>query len=310
VATIWPTAYRGPTSRIERTLPLAARSRYPQDDRFEVQGVTVTTQDAGPRALLSRAYRRSRFEVKTLLGPYPRLYLPIAHRGARGQPVGPDTDVVIEGFPRSGNTFATAAFDVALDSMTSDRPLIAHHIHAPSQVIAAARRGIPVLVVIRHPEDAVVSLLIQQPHVTARQALRAYRRFYRPLLPYRDRFVLARFEEVVRDFGAVIRRINERFGVTFPIFDGSEASVRLALQRIEAENRDRWRPGRDAELKGAFPSAVRDRVKEHQRSLYRRPALATSRAGAETVYLRLTQQPHASAERSPRSTERRRRTPA
>ena len=270
----------------------------------------MTTKDAGRRALLSLAYRRSRFEGKTLVGPYPRLYLPIARRGARGEPVGSDTDLVIEGFPRSGNTFATAAFDVALDTMTSDRPVIAHHIHAPSQVIAAAREGIPTLVVIRHPEDAVVSLLIQQPHVTAGQGVRAYRRFYRPLLPYRDRFVLARFEEVIRDFGAVIRRVNERFGVTFPIFDGSEASVRLALQRIEAENRDRWGPGPDAELKGAFPSAVRDRVKEHHRSLYRRPALATSRARAEAVYIHLTQQPHASAERSPRWTGRRRRAPA
>jgi hypothetical protein len=250
------------------------------------------TDDAGRwRSLLAGTYRKARFEAKTLLGRYPDPYLSLARRRARGEPLRSDTGFVIEGFPRSGNTFATAAFGVALDSMTSPRPVVAHHLHSPAQVIAAARRRIPALVLIRQPEDAVLSLVIQQPHLSVRQALRSYARFYVPLLPHRDRFVLATFDHVVRDFGEVTRWVNDRFGVDFPVFDNTDRSIRLAMDRIETENRSRWDRDGEVELKGAFPSAERTRLKERRRSEYRRPTVARLRARAERIYALLTDCP-------------------
>lgn len=252
----------------------------------------AVTDDAGRREpLLARIYRKARFEAKTVLGRYPRLYLSLAHQKARGELVRPDTTFVIEGFPRSGNTFATAAFGVALDTMSSGRPVVAHHLHAPAQVIAAAKRRVPALVLIRRPDDAVLSLVIQQPHLSVRQALRAYPRFYLPLLPYRDRFVLATFDEVVRDFGEVTRRVNQHFKVNLPVFDNSEENVRLAMERIEDENRERWGRGTNVERKGAYPSAERTRLKEELRAHYGRPGLARLRARAEHVYTRFTEEP-------------------
>ena len=47
-----------------------------------------------------------------LTAKYPSLALPIARR-RHGVPVGPSTEVVIEGFPRSGTSFAVAAFRIA-----------------------------------------------------------------------------------------------------------------------------------------------------------------------------------------------------
>jgi hypothetical protein len=234
----------------------------------------------GPRAALARRLRQGRFELKTLLGGYPRLYLPLARRWGRGEAVGPDTAFVIEGFPRSGNTFATAAIDVA----SSPKPVLGHHLHSPAQVIAAARRGIPTLVVIRRPEDAVLSLVIQQPHLSLRQALRAYLRFYRPLVPYRDRFVLATFDEVVGDFGAVTTRVNRRFGTSFESFEHTDENVRRALELIEEDNKLRWGAGRDLELKGAVPSSERGRRKEALRAGYRADPLRRPRERAQRLY--------------------------
>ena len=45
--------------------------------------------------------RRSVFELKTLVAQYPAIALPIARR-RHGQPVDPATQLVIEGFPRTG----------------------------------------------------------------------------------------------------------------------------------------------------------------------------------------------------------------
>src|SRR5207253_1895092 len=89
---------------------------------------------------------------------------------------------------------------------------IAHHLHAPGHVIAGIRRRLPVLVLVREPEEAVLEYVIRRPSLTLSQAIRGYIRFYEPLLAHRDRFVTGTFEEVTTDLAAVIRRINRRFG--------------------------------------------------------------------------------------------------
>lgn len=225
--------------------------------------------------------RRWRFEVASILRMYPRLYLPLARRLGAGEPFGGDTGFVMEGFPRSGNTFSSAAFGI---SKTTEWPHVAHHRHAPAQVIAAARRGVPALVLVRKPEEAILSFVIQQPRVSIRQALRAYVRFYRPLLPYRDRFVAATFDEVMTDFGAVTRKVNDRFGTTFDVFEHSEENVRRCLEMIEDENRLRWGSGLDLEMKGAFPTDARTRMKDGLRAAYRAPGLRRLRAHADRLY--------------------------
>jgi len=107
---------------------------------------------------------------------------------------------VIEGYMRSANTFSTVAFQTS-----QPRPVrLAHHLHAPAQIIAAARLGIPVLVPVRPPRDAAISVTIRSPQVSLRQALDAHRRFHEAILPVRGSCHVARFEDVTSDLGAVI----------------------------------------------------------------------------------------------------------
>src|SRR5439155_3857154 len=122
------------------------------------------------------------------------------------------------------------------------------------QVIAAATAGIPALVLIRRPQDAVLSLVIQHPDVTVRQATRAYARFYQPLLRYRGRFVVATFEQVVTDLGGVIGRLNARFGTGFDVFQHTPENVERCLAEIEQQNRAVWSDESLLQRKGAFPS--------------------------------------------------------
>jgi hypothetical protein len=92
--------------------------------------------------------RRARRRLRGWIGEHPALYLPLAagfrraYDGSR-KAVGRETEVVIEGFPRCGNSFAFAAFALA-----QPHPVhIAHHLHAPAQVLASAARTPPG----RHP---------------------------------------------------------------------------------------------------------------------------------------------------------------
>lgn len=234
----------------------------------------------------SRILRQLRFEAGTLLRKYPSVYLPIAGWWHRGERVTSETQFVMEGFPRSGNTFCSAAF-----GSSQSRPVVvARHVHAPAQVIAATRAKVPTLVLIRQPEDAILSLVIQHPHITIRQAMRAYLRFYIPLLPIRHRFVVATFGDVTTDFGAVIARVNDRFGTNFDVFEHSEEAERRCIEMMIRDNRHVYRDGRELALKGAFPSPLRAREKDRLRARYADPRLEGLRQKVNRVYEDFTSQ--------------------
>jgi hypothetical protein len=176
--------------------------------------------------------RRLRHVLRTRISEHPALYLPFARRkypGPSPEVISSETELVIDGYTRSATTFAVYAFQLA-----QARPVrIAHHLHAPAQLIAAAKAGVPALVVIREPQDAILSQLVREPQVQLRDALVAYRRFYARLLPWRASFVVGEFDEVTHDFGAVVGRLNRHFGTSFTEFTHSERNLAEVFDLIE-----------------------------------------------------------------------------
>ena len=151
------------------------------------------------------ALRKLKYRIRQRLGLQPFLFLPtmrlVGNKRRHEFLVSPSTELVIEGFPRSGNTFAVAAF-----MLSQPRPvrIAHHHHHVPAQIVYAVRRGIPTLVVVWKPDDAVLSLVIREPFVSIEEALRDYRLFHERIFPYAYGYVVATFEEVTSDFGKVI----------------------------------------------------------------------------------------------------------
>ncbi len=250
--------------------------------------------------------RRARHRARTLVVVHPGGYLPVARReypGPSPAVIGPETELVIDGYFRSANTFCVYAFQLA-----QDRPVrLAHHLHAPAQLIMAARRGVPALLLLREPRDAILSELIYDD-VALPDALAAYARFYSCLLPYLDRFVVGEFAQVTSDFGAVIRRLNAAFGTSFGEFRRDAESTRecLALMRqrgtsselllgfesgvITREEMRRELPAlertpKPPELREAYvPSPQRSRAKAALIEQWLSPRLARPRARAQRVY--------------------------
>jgi hypothetical protein len=234
-----------------------------KDGRTEVGGMTAVKQrlrpylDANPVAFKLEKWLQIHAGGRPAI--YFNLFRLLRSRQDFRRVVAPDTQVVIEGFPRSGNTFARRAFVMA-QSETFDKSRIAHHIHVPAQVVQAARWQIPTLVLIRRPRDAVLSFAVWDP-ISVDQALRYYTSFYETAEKYRDAYVLGLFEEVTEDFGEVIKRMNDKFGTTFSLFSHDEENVDKVFTDMDTFAREKYGETR-WERKVHHPSAVKERIKQ------------------------------------------------
>lgn len=250
-----------------------------------------------------------RHASKRVLGRHPTAYLAVASRRHPQSALHRDTDLVIDGFGRSAVTFAVVAFQVAQNGHVH----VAHHSHAIAPILVASKRGVPVLVPIREPEATVLSGMVREPEVPVGQYLRSYVDFYRRLSDVADTVVLAPFDSVVEDFGATIRRVNQRFGTPFVEFDHTADRARVVFDLIEERaSRPPWQrllgeflcgnvsfteyeeltssarlERGDATVPEALvqrPSAARDAMKAEALARYRSPSLATWRARAAASY--------------------------
>src|SRR5579863_2068099 len=120
-----------------------------------------------------RSQRREIFyRVRYFVNAYPALYMPWAryhHRYSMDRIVGPDTDLVVEAFGRTGTTFANFAFL----SAQRRRVRTVHHTHAAAQVITAVKMKIPTLVIVRPPVESALSHMARH-NISAKPALVAW----------------------------------------------------------------------------------------------------------------------------------------
>jgi hypothetical protein len=229
------------------------------------------------------------YSLKLVVATHPTLAVIGSRLRHRAHVLGSGTDIVIEGFPRSANSFVVQAFE-----RTQARPLtVAHHTHAPGHVIAACRRGVPALVLMRQPSDAVSRCALIRPRISLRLLLRGWLGFYRPLLPWRDRFHVGTFQEVTSDLGAVMIAMNRHLGTDFIPFEHSQENVDRLFRGMEedwAEKIDPRSPAFEAHI--GRPSALADEMAAEIATALRAPGLTRIREQANQLYRELaTNQP-------------------
>ena len=178
-----------------------------------------------------------------------------------------NTEFVLDGFQGSANSFAADAFKASQTRTVR----VAHHMHAPAQIIKAVRRSIPTMVTIREPYGTVLSLTSRWPHVSVRQALRSYIGFYEKIEPYREDYVLSTFDQTTEHLDLVIQRVNDRFGTDFDIYEDplQRMEARHGPEKASASER-RKREARKAEKAGELESPKCTNLLEDARNLYRR----------------------------------------
>ena len=150
----------------------------------------------------------------------------------RGRLATPATDLVIEGFPRSGTTYFAYAFHAAQPAPMH----IVFHVHSPTAVQHAIRLRVPTLVVIRRPEDAVHSAKLRLPEIPTVVFFERYRVFYETLEPHLAHVVVADFNEVVGDVAGVTERLNAKFGTAFRLFDPTPKNIAAVNRELDSRN--------------------------------------------------------------------------
>lgn len=198
--------------------------------------------------------------------------------------VTPETRLVVEGFPRSANTFLVQALQIA-----SDEPIaVAHHLHDPIQIDRGMQRNIPVVIIVRDPLDAFTSFRLKFPTLKVAIMHRMYMSFYRHALERADALHLVRYEDVIGRPEQVIAQIRRWLGLA------GEMAITLDQEAVFAaiDEAKRQREGdeageaRDFATSLARPTAQKEALKHTVRSeIARRHAAQV--ASAQDLYRQL-----------------------
>ncbi len=113
----------------------------------------------------------------------------------------PETELVIDGFPGSGNSFVASS----LRDVLGDETDVVSHFHHTVQLKRAIAFGVPAVVVVRQPLAAASSLKSKQPDLWDAVILLRWIVYHRYVARHQDRLDVFLFDEVVADVD-VIRR--------------------------------------------------------------------------------------------------------
>lgn len=169
-----------------------------------------------------------------------------------------DTDVVIEGFPRSANTFLVHALELAVN----DNMRIAHHLHDPCQIKCAVRNRVPCFVIVRDPLDAAVSWKLKEPFLDTGLMLQIYGAFYRYVIRFEQSVVFLRYSDVILHTAAVIFEIVQRCAPN-KYADLTAITEERVFHSIDERKHARKEiPGKNFELSVARPSETKEQLKQ------------------------------------------------
>lgn len=196
-----------------------------------------------------------RFQMK--VGLYPGLYFRLF---ARNYPfnqmkVTAETQICIEGFPRSANSYAVVAFKLGNPAVK-----VGHHLHVAGQIIKACSLHIPTLMLIREPVQAVTSFLVFQNSINVDLYLKSYLDFYRPLYKLLDQIIVVDFSTITGDLNSVIHALNIKFGESYHEIDRLSERRREIEEKLEDIN-NRFFAGQVN--KSLYPSNLRERLKKN-----------------------------------------------
>lgn len=196
-------------------------------DRNISQDVTPELLERIRKESAASLPKRMKRLLRRKISTVPAVYVPLRRRRRADTVAGPDTDFLLEGYPRCGNTWA----EMALRHAATGPIKMAHHSHAAAHVIHGLRLGIPTLVLFRAPDPSVRSLLAMSArNMTALDAYSEYVLFYETVLKQsRDNLALASFEDVTQHIDKVAVYLRDRFGLPFEPFDADDPEQKAAV---------------------------------------------------------------------------------
>ena len=211
--------------------------------------------------------RATRSAVRKVLWRSPRLSTLIQKLLREHQADVVHSDIVIEGFPRSGNPFAEIMF--RLTQRADIR--ISSHSHHPSTVWQAIEVKKPTILLLRKPEDALMSWASSWNKTSADGLLNiidVYVRYHEAILPLMSQLVVVEFDDFIKDYRVLVRRAQDRFQISLNCeFDHAveaKEAFRLIGERIVAEDGylNMQRVNYPSDKRNARRASLRESLKE------------------------------------------------
>lgn len=157
----------------------------------------------------------------------------------------PNTDLLIEGFPRSANTF----FMRIIRAATKSQLRIASHVHRPEQISMAAHYGVPGIVIFRDPLECVASLVVRNSGYEISDNLKLYQSFCRKALDADpNRILLLDFTAVIESPGHFAEAVLAHFDIPHVPIDAE-----LIVQSTQDQ--------RKVQTTSSLPNAQKDAMK-------------------------------------------------
>lgn len=169
------------------------------------------------------------------------------------------TDICIDGYPRSANSFSVRMFQQA-----NPDAHIAHHTHSIANLQKAIKYNIPVIVLIRDPEQSIVSSVIAHKNNDVDNEVYRYIDFYTWVYKSIDKMVVSDFEQVINDFNTVIMNVNNQYNESFSLLDDVKEADHQVKDDIE-KRYDRLGQAEMAHIK-PVPTNERNASKEKFRN--------------------------------------------
>jgi hypothetical protein len=201
-----------------------------------------------------------------MLERWSTVYMALAkHRNDTRVLVGPDVDLIVEGFPRCGNSYLVAWIEQANPGLR-----VASHLHSYAHVRAALRQGVPTVVVTRDPEDAVASEIVRATFAggttTAWRLLWRYARFHRAVARWADDVILSPFATTTGHPDLVAAALRDRAGLDIeiaPPHGAADVVSRVEEYSVAAIGRvDEMAVGRPSAERTAVAEAVKRELRD------------------------------------------------
>lgn len=160
--------------------------------------------------------------------------------------VTPKSDLVIEGYPRSANTYLHRIVRAAGPKGLR----IANHVHRPQQISMAVRYGIPCFILFRHPLECIASYLVREPELNVAGSLEQYIEFAHTTLAHisAPQTYIVTFDDVIADTTKISSAILQKVGI----------DVTVTTELITMATQDK----RKEKSRSSLPNAEKDRLKQ------------------------------------------------
>lgn len=169
--------------------------------------------------------------------------------------------LVVEGFPRSGNTFLS---DFIIVSQPAEFRF-AHHTHLAENVLLGIDNNIPAIVLIRNPVDAVSSFVIYSDK-TIEFALNKWERFYSMISGLEAPLLIVSFETIISKPLSILEAANKQFTTDLAIPDSEavlmeQVKKRITNRSISMANREDENRRKDLVKTSCLPTEDRTKLK-------------------------------------------------